>query len=579
MNNYTFKVINSEGVKKEATIRSPSKVLNYTILNRLHKMFSELGGALYVAEGIEAIDSIAASNMLSKVKTLHLPSTLQKIYSYNSSAFYFPLCVERIIVSDDNPYFSSDKDGVLFSKDKSVLIRYPIGKLNDCYEIPPTVTEIAAFAFAQAKIKFLTAPKSVSVIGEQAFQYSQLISADFSETKIEVLPKECFWICSDLVSIKLPKSLKSIKTKCFCQCGFENIEIPNTVAKIEKYAFSSSKIKEIKMPRDLKHITRGVFQNCEKIEKIDLCNIIKIHKTTFTNCPYLSEITANTYNKAFSTKDGVLYNKDFTKLFKTPPAYNKEKFVVPDSVKIIDEAAFESCLNLVELDIGNAILVEDSALFNCTSLKKITIGSECKEFSPEKVKFCFALERIEVDPNNPYYKSVDGVLFNKSGEKLLIYPPAKPDGLYSVPDGTSEISECAFFNVQNLTEVKLPDSVKYIGDHTFERCSKLQKIDLSRVIRIGRSAFSCCEHLDNIIFNDNAVLEDYSFSFCSELKNVELGNNLKIQNNSFMKTPFNNFDFDFFNANAEELSKAFASAYATADFLLSPRYYKNNYWR
>jgi len=577
MNNYTFKIISADGAENEVMIKSRSTMLNINMLKKVKKSLPEnaLNGTLYIPEGIETIDNMALTGVCGKIKTIILPSTVENIYRH---AFYFPLCVEKIIVSNDNPYFSSDEDGVLFNKDKTVLIRYPIGKLNDCYGIPPTVTEIAPFAFAQTKVKFLSVPKSVSVIGEQAFQYSQLISADFSETKIEVLPKECFWICSNLITLKLPKHLKLIGIKCFCQCGFENIEIPNTVAKIEKYAFCSSKIKEIKIPRDLKNITRGVFQDCQSLEKIDISNVIRIHKTAFTDCPSLSEITANTYNKTFSTKDGV-YNKDFTKLLKVPPAYNKKAFFVPDSAKIIDEAAFESCLNLVELDIGNAILVEDSAIFNCTSLKKITIGSECKEFSPEKVKFCFALERIEVDPNNPYYKSVDGVLFNKSGEKLLIYPPAKPDSLYSVPDGTSEISEYAFFIVQNLTEVKLPDSVKYIGDHAFEHCSKLQKIDLSRVIRIGRSAFSCCEHLDNIIFNDNAVLEDYSFSFCSELKNVELGNNLKIQNNPFMKTPFNNFDFDFFHANAEELLKAFASAYTTADFLLSPRYYKNNYWR
>lgn len=574
--NYTFKIISADGAENEVMIKSRSTMLNINMLKKVKKSLPEnaLNGTLYIPEGIETIDNMALTGVCGKIKTIILPSTLEKIYRH---AFYFPLCVEKIIVSDDNPYFSSDKNGILFNKDKTILIRYPIGRNDDYYAIPPTVTEIASFAFAQSKLKILIVPESVSAVGEQAFQYSQIMSVDLSESKIESLPKECFWCCSNLINISLPKRLKSIGIKCFCQCGFENIEIPNTVAKIEKYAFCSSKIKEIKMPRDLKHITRGVFQNCEKIEKIDLCNIIKIHKTTFTDCPSLSEITANTYNKAFSTKD-VLYNKDFTKLLKVPPAYNKEKFVVPDSVKIIDEAAFDSCVNLTELDINNAVL-EDSAIFNCPNFKKIIIGAGYKDyFSPEKIKLCFALERIEVDPNNPYYKSVDGVLFNKSGEKLLIYPPAKPDSLYSVPDGTCEISEYAFFNVQNLTEVKLPDSVKYIGDHTFERCSKLQKIDLSRVIRIGRSAFSCCEHLDNIILNDNAVLEDYSFSFCSELKNVELGNNLKIQNNSFMKTPFNNFDFDFFNANAEELSKAFASAYATADFLLFPRYYQNNFW-
>ena len=389
------------------------------------------------------------------------------------------------------------------------------------------------------------------------------------------MPKECFWICSDLVSIKLPEKLKLIKTKCFCQCGFENIEIPNTVAKIEKYAFCSSKIKEIKIPRDLKNITRGVFQDCQNLEKIDLCNVIKIHKTAFTDCPSFSEITANTYNKAFSTKDGVLYNKEFAKLFKVPSAaYNKETFVVPDTVKIIDEAAFDSCVNIAEINIGNAIL-EDFAIFNCTSLKTITIGSEFK-FSPEKVKLCFALEEISVAPDNPYHKSIDGVLFDKSGESLILYPCAKIEKTYTVPDGVVNISDSAFYNANNLAEVRLPDSVNEIGKSAFELCKNLKKLNLARTTKIGFAAFCCCEALDNISLN-KAHVGNYAFAFCSSLESIKL-NGCQVSNNTFMLTPFNGNKVDYASADETELGNAFITANAPADFLLYPRYFRDNFW-
>lgn len=570
--NYTFKIISADGAENEVMIKSRSTMLNINMLKKVKKSLPEnvLNGTLYIPEGIETIDNMALTGACGKTKTIILPSTLEKIYRH---AFYFPLCVERIIVSDDNPYFSSDEDGVLFSKDKSVLIRYPIGKLDDCYEIPPTVTEIAAFAFAQTKVKFLTATKSVSTIGEQAFQYSQLISADFSETKIEVLPKECFWCCSNLINISLPKRLKSIGIKCFCQCGFEQINLPDTITKIEKYSFVSSKLKSIVLPRDLKTIRMGVFQDCE-LETANINNITKIHKTAFTDCFSLSEISANPHNRKFGTKD-VLYNKDFTKLLKVPPAYNKEKFVVPDSVKIIDEAAFDSCVNLTELDINNAVL-EDSAIFNCPNLKKIIIGASYKDFSPEKVKLCFALEKIEVDPNNPYYKSIDGVLFDKSGESLILYPCAKIEKTYTVPDGVVNISDSAFYNANNLTEVRLPDSVNEIGKSAFELCKNLKKLNLARTTKIGFAAFCCCEALDNISLN-KAHVGNYAFAFCSSLESIKL-NGCQVSNNTFMLTPFNGNKVDYASADETELGNAFITANAPADFLLYPRYFRDNFW-
>lgn len=572
--NYIFRLIDYNGVEYKIELNSRSSMFSFNMLARIKDNLPSgtMIRTLFLPEGISSIDKMAFNVIGEEIKTLYLPSTVTTI---NGQAFYGPLKLEYIFVCEDNTHFSSDINGVLFDKNKSILIRYPVGKNDDIYEIPQ-VKEIAPCAFSHTKIKFLSAPKSVSVIGEQAFMYSQLISADLSKTKIDVLPKQCFWICSDLVYVKLPENLKSIKIMSFCQCGFKNIEIPNTVAKIEKYAFSSSKIKEIKMPRDIKHITRDIFKNCESIEKIDLCNAIRIHKTAFTDCPSLSEITVSTDNKAFSTTDGILYNKDFTKLYKIPPACNKQEFVVPDSVKIIDEAAFDSCANFSEVNIGNATL-ENSGFYNCFNLRKIIIGADCKEFSPEKVKLCFALEEISVAPDNPYYKSNDGVLFDRSGEKLILYPPAKKETTYTVPGGTKEISAFAFYNNQSLREVKLPKSLMRIGNHAFEHCDNLESINLSNVSSIGLRAFAICKLLDDITIDENTIVEGYCFAFCSSLKNVLIKDNENIGDNVFMLTPFSNNSFFISEKSEQMINDLFIEA-NILNFILTPRGYFRNYW-
>ena len=78
------------------------------------------------------------------------------------------------IVDEENPYFSS-KDGVLFNKDQSVLIRYPENKADESYEIPSTVTTIMDYAFLSEtwNLKELTIPETITEPGQWASGSSQ----------------------------------------------------------------------------------------------------------------------------------------------------------------------------------------------------------------------------------------------------------------------------------------------------------------------------------------------------------------------------------------------------------------------
>ena len=84
------------------------------------------------------------------LERVNIPSTVENIGSF---AFRYCSKLEAIIVSEANPNYSSD-DGVLFSKDKSILICYPAGKINNSYEIPNTVKTISQTAFAVVSVYF-----------------------------------------------------------------------------------------------------------------------------------------------------------------------------------------------------------------------------------------------------------------------------------------------------------------------------------------------------------------------------------------------------------------------------------------
>jgi hypothetical protein len=99
---------------------------------------------------------------------------------------------------------------------------------------------------------------------------------------------------------------------------------------------------------------------------------------------------------------------------------------------------------------------------------------------------CSKLASINVDPNNPKYCSIDGVLFNKQMTILFFYPHGK-EGSYIVPNSVSEIREGAFFNCTRLSSVFLPENLKNIGMFNFFFCPSITSfnVDVNNKIYIS----------------------------------------------------------------------------------------------
>ena len=103
--------------------------------------------------------------------------------------------LSSITVDTGNLNYSS-LDGVLFNKLQTLLIQYSIGKSNDSYTIPDSVTSIGEYAFYYGtNLTTITIPDSVTSIGKYAFFY-----------------------CSNLTSITIPDSVTSIESNAFFSC-------------------------------------------------------------------------------------------------------------------------------------------------------------------------------------------------------------------------------------------------------------------------------------------------------------------------------------------------------------------------
>lgn len=103
-----------------------------------------------------------------------------------------------------------------------------------------------------------------------------------------------------------------------------------------------------------------------------------------------------------------------------------------------------------------------------------------------------------------------------------------------IPSTVREIGEfafenCSFYGCSSLTEVKLLDSVKFIGEEAFESCTSLVSIDLPYLVEeIGKRSFRGCTSLSNINFPLSLrKIGANAFQGCINLKKVELPKRLE----------------------------------------------------
>ena len=122
-----------------------------------------------------------------------------------------------------------------------------------------------------------------------------------------------------------------------------------------------------------------------------------------------------------------------------------------------------------------------------------------------------ALTAIYVSSDNPSFRSVDGVLFDKAGTTLLEYPCARRQTSYTVPDGIQTIRDLGFYQASCLQTVTFPNSLTAIGDSAFSGCTSLLRADLPfRVSSIAGSAFASCSAMTEIrIPNPNCSIGLY----------------------------------------------------------------------
>jgi hypothetical protein len=285
--------------------------------------------------------------------------------------------------------------------------------------IPPLiqnlpVTKIERDAFAEC-----TSLTSVTISG--------------NVTKIE---KDAFWGCDNLTAITVAANNPNYSS--------ENGILYNK-NKTLLHTYPAGKKGSFTILNSVTNIGGWAFSDCTSLTGVTIPNsVTSIGEQAFARYTSLTVINVVVNNSAYTSENGVLYNKNKI-LLHTYPAWKKGSFTIPNSVTSILEWAFSGCTGLTGVIIPNSVTsIGHGAFVNCTSLTGVTIPNSVTTIEEMAFLSCKSLTSV------------------------------------TIPNSVTSIGEYAFSGCIGLTSVAMPDSVEGISGGIFEGCTSLPGLPLPK---------------------------------------------------------------------------------------------------
>ena len=293
------------------------------------------------------------------------------------------------------------------------------------------------------------------------------------------------------------------------------------VTAINAYAFDGYGISSVTLPKYLETIGAYAFRNCAYLKEIKIpSSVTAIGDCVFTYCPNLEKIEVASDNEAFTSVDGVLFNKSQTTLLQYPMAKRGSRYKTPSGVKTIGKYAFYNS-SLTDIHLSNGVLfINNSGFEGCALLKTIRLPGSVVLISSQAFWNCNALKYIYINKasnawsgvninsslNTPLYNATAFCYTVTGGEATITDCETSASGKITIPKEIEDncvvaIGDSAFENCSYITEINLPLSISLIGTSAFENCTSLLSINIpENVTYIGNNAFYGCNSLNPQIY-------------------------------------------------------------------------------
>lgn len=345
--------------------------------------------------------------------------------------------------------------------------------------LPDSLLTIGGYSFYSAKINGEQNLNKVKSIGEYGFSYATITS--LVAPNVTTISGSAFAGCSSLSSITL-NSMTSSNTTSFRDVASLNYIYLDNPFTFAINTFLNSKRTDVTVVYNYKassetDIPSAYWSQFSNVSMYVPYESLDVYKAKFETATYnnfkvypigtiISEYNENTgLTDTFVLKEiKGTYNAvtgEFERAFEVSSILSENSsIVIPDSCVILNDEGEEISLNIIR--------ISEYAFRNQDGLTEITLPKYFSSYHDLAFTYAINLENIYVSSENMNYESVDGVLYTKGTKDLVYYPQGHEGSEYSVISGTEVIRSYAFYNVNTLINVNIPDTVGIIGINAFE---------------------------------------------------------------------------------------------------------------
>ncbi len=279
-------VFNKE--KTELICYPPKREGNYSVPNGV------LSIGISAFSGCSSLTSITIPDSVTSINgTFRDCTALNEISGLNNvtngvSAYTF----------SDTPYYENLKNwenGVLYIGAILFEATEDMGFLDGSYKVKEGTKVIASDAFSSETITSVVFPDSLVRIGDSAFSS-----------------------CSNLSEVVFPKYMEEIGDWAFAQTSLKEVTIPNGIKELGNVFHASDSLEVLNIPAS--------------IENLDFGGIYSLFN--------LKSINVSSDNAVYSSVDGVLFDKELSKLIYYPIGKTNESYTVPNGIKCISRWSF-----------------------------------------------------------------------------------------------------------------------------------------------------------------------------------------------------------------------------------------------
>ena len=333
---------------------------------------------------------------------------------------------------------------------------------------------------------------------------SALGKVDLLDTT-EKIDASAFYWCSEITEITVPQGVTVFEETVFDSCkNLSKINLPESLTEILKpFVVGCKNLKSITIPKGVTKIENGVFSLAKSLEKIDV----------------------ESENEKYASANGILYNKAKNIIFACPVA-KSGSFTVNEGVKLIVADAFANT-KITKLVIPESLTqIERHGLRDTNKLKEITVNSSNAKYSSldgmlyTKKKtyliWCPAAKEGKITLYK-YTENINGYAFSQSNAATEIVLPSR----------LTSIGNYAFYGNEALQEITVPSSVTEIGDYAFSECIKLEKVNFKKGLEsIGEGAFMLSGVRNIKLPESLEYLGVGAFYGCADLLTLDLNSKL-----------------------------------------------------